>query len=488
MIGQGFCMLPATAEQGDKVNRGIISKNKPVQRMLGRNMPIHFKEHLIVFTRYPEPGKTKTRLIPLLGAEGAADLQRKMTEHTLSQVKRLSVRRELSVEIRYEGGDKNRMRTWLGRNFEYRPQSSGDLGQRMKCSLEDAFGAGASTAVIIGSDIPDMTNGIIQKAFEALQQKNMVLGPAKDGGYYLIGLQKNSLSQAIPDLFRGITWGSGDVLKKTITIAKHSGLSYDLLDVLQDVDHPEDLMIRKRSQHTPPGVFKPYRISIIIPAINEADHMANTIKSIGPGNKKEVIVVDGGSNDHTVEIAKSLGAKVITSAPPRARQMNRGADQATGDVLVFLHADTRLPERFEDLIFNRFKHPEMVAGAFELRMDSPMPGLRLIEYLANWRSRYLKIPYGDQAIFISSKVFLEIGGFPDIPIMEDFELVRRLRKQGNIVTLSAPVFTSARRWRNFGILKTTLINQLVIISYVMGIAPEVIARWYDRSKGVSERR
>jgi hypothetical protein len=142
MIGQEFCMLPATGEQGDKINRGIISKNKPVQRMLGRNMPIHFKEHLIVFTRYPEPGKTKTRLIPLLGAEGAADLQRKMTEHILSQVKRLSVRRELSVEIRYEGGDKNRMRTWLGRNFEYRPQSSGDLGQRMKCSLEDSFGAG----------------------------------------------------------------------------------------------------------------------------------------------------------------------------------------------------------------------------------------------------------------------------------------------------------------------------------------------------------
>ena len=120
MIGQGFCILPATGEQGDKVNWGIISKNKPVQRILGRNMPINFKEHLIVFTRYPEPGKTKTRLIPLLGAEGAADLQRKMTEHTLLQVKRLSTSRELSVEIRYDGGDKNLMQNWLGQDFEYR--------------------------------------------------------------------------------------------------------------------------------------------------------------------------------------------------------------------------------------------------------------------------------------------------------------------------------------------------------------------------------
>jgi rSAM/selenodomain-associated transferase 2/rSAM/selenodomain-associated transferase 1 len=451
-------------------------------------MPINFKEHLIVFTRYPEPGKTKTRLIPLLGAKGAADLQRKMTEHTLSQVKRLSTLRELSIEIRYEGGDKHLMQSWLGQNFECRPQSSGNLGQRMKRSFEDAFGAGATTVVIIGTDIPEITESIIEKAFSVLQQKNMALGPAKDGGYYLIGLQKNSLSQAIPDLFSGINWGAGDVLEKTIKIAKHSGLSFTPLDVLHDVDYPEDLMIRERSQDTNTTVFNPNRISIIIPAINEADHIANTIESIGPGNKKEVIVVDGGSNDHTVEIAKSLGAKVITSAPPRARQMNQGADQATGEVLVFLHADTRLPEKFEAVIFNSFKHPKMVAGAFELRMDSPMPGLRLIERLANWRSRCLKMPYGDQAIFISSKVFHQIGGFPDIPIMEDFELVRRLRKQGNIVTLPVPVFTSARRWQNFGILKTTVINQMVIAAYVMGIAPEVIARWYGRSKGVSERR
>lgn len=451
-------------------------------------MPIHFKKHLIVFTRYPETGTTKTRLIPLLGAQGAANLQRKMTEHTLLQVKRLSTSHELSVEIRYEGGDKNLMQTWLGQDFEYRPQGSGDLGRRMKRSLEDALRAGATQAVIIGTDIPDITEGIIQKAFDALKLKNLVLGPAKDGGYYLIGLKNNSLSQAIPDLFTGINWGAGDVFEKTIKIVKHSGLSFTLLDVLKDVDHPEDLMIWERSQHTNTTAFNPNRISIIIPAINEADNIAKTIESIGPGDKKEVIVVDGESNDDTVGIAKSLGARVITSAPPRARQMNRGAAQATGDVLVFLHADTRLPEKFEDFIFNSFKQPKMVAGAFQLRMDSPMPGLGLIERIANWRSRFLKMPYGDQAIFLSSKLFHDLGGFPDIPIMEDFELVRRLQKQGNIIILPVPVFTSPRRWQNFGILKTTLINQLVIAAYVMGIAPEVIARWYGRSKGVSERR
>lgn len=451
-------------------------------------MPIYFKKHLIVFTRYPEPGKTKTRLIPLIGSEGAADLQRKMTEHTLLKVKRLSTSRELTVEIRYEGGDKNLMQTWLGQDFYYHPQGSGDLGLRMKRSFQDAFRSGATEIVIIGTDIPDITNGVIQKAFEALKLKNLVLGPAKDGGYYLIGLQNNSLSPAIPDLFTGINWGAGDVLEKTIKIAKNSGLSFTLLDVLKDVDHPKDLIIWERIQHTNSTVFNPNRISIIIPAINEADHIVNTIESIGPGDKKEIIVVDGWSNDDTVSIAKSLGAKVITGSPPRARQMNRGAAQATGDVLVFLHADTRVPEKFEDFIFNSLKQPKMVAGAFELRIDSSMPGLRLIERLANWRSRYLKMPYGDQAIFLSSKLFHYLGGFPDIPIMEDFELVRRLRKQGNIIILPVPVFTSPRRWQNFGILKTTLINQMVIAAYVIGISPKVITRWYGRSKGVSERR
>lgn len=449
---------------------------------------MRYKKRLIIFTRYPEPGKTKTRLIPLLEAEGAADLQRNMTEHTLVQVKRLSTSRELSVEIRYEGGNESLMKNWLGPDFDYRSQGRGDLGLRMQRSLEDAFRAGATEAVIIGTDIPDITDVIIQKAFDALKLKNVVLGPAKDGGYYLIGLQKKTLPQAIPDLFTGINWGKDGVLNKTIEVVKGLGLNFSLLDELEDVDRLEDLSIWGRAHNLNKLEFLPKNISVIIPAINEADNIANTIESIGPGDKKEVIVVDGGSNDDTVGIAKSLGARVITSAPPRARQMNRGAAEATGDVLLFLHADTRLPERFEEFVLNSFKQPGTVAGAFELRIDSDIPALRLIERLANWRSRCLKTPYGDQAIFILSRVFHQVGGFPDIAIMEDFELIRRLRKQGEIATLPVPVSTSPRRWQNLGILKTTLINQLVIATYFMGVAPEVITRRYRRIKGVSEKR
>jgi len=443
------------------------------------------KKKLIVFTRYPETGTTKTRLIPLLGAKGAADLHRKMTEHTLAKLKRLSTSNGLTIEICYDGGNKDLMKNWLGPNLEYQAQVSGDLGLRMKRSFEDAFGSGADAAVLVGTDIPDITDTVIQTAFDILVQKNMVIGPAKDGGYYLIGLQSASFSSAIDNLFSGITWGRRDVLLKTLDAAKGIGLSFSLLDKLEDVDQPEDLSIWKRSQIPNHHDFMPGSISVIIPTLNEADNIAETLLSIGHENNIQVIVSDGGSQDNTVSIAKSLGAKVINGLPPRSKQLNRGAAEATGDVLLFLHADTRLPKNFARLVLRSLAQPGIAAGAFELRIDAPNPALRFIERMANWRSRCLRTPYGDQGFFMLSRVFHQTGGFPEFPIMEDFELIRRLRKKGEIITLSVPVLTSSRRWQNFGILETTLINQLIIIAYYMGIPPDTIARLYRRKKGIS---
>ena len=447
-------------------------------------MPSITQERLIIFTRYPEGGSTKTRLIPLLGAEGAANFQRKMTEHTLSRMTGLTTSNDLTIEIRYDGGNEEVMKQWLGSEFEYASQGDGDLGCRMKRALDDAFKAGAAAGVIIGTDIPDLTAVDIIKAFAALKQQKMVLGPAKDGGYYLIGLQKNDCLPAVDDLFTGITWGERDVLKKTLKIATGLGLSYSLLKEMNDVDRPEDMFIWERAQISGHHEVISNGISVIIPALNEAHHIADTLASIGHGNNTEIIVVDGGSTDDTVSIARQLGAKVIQGSPPRSRQMNRGADAASKKILLFLHADTRLPEHFNRYIPRAVYQPGVVAGAFELRIDSPVSSLRFIERMANWRSRCLNMPYGDQAIFMFSKVFHEMGGFPKIPIMEDFELIRRLRKKGDVVTLHQPAITSPRRWLNHGILKITLIHQLIVVSYFMGISPETIARRYRRCKGV----
>lgn len=221
-------------------------------------------------------------------------------------------------------------------------------------------------------------------------------------------------------------------------------------------------------------------ISIIIPVLNEARILPITLASTQLSVDVEVIVVDGGSQDGTVQLTHSLSVKVLSHDPPRACQMNAGAKAATGDILLFLHADTLLPSGFDTLVRQALKQPSAVAGAFELRIDGSLLGLRLIENGVNWRSRWLQMPYGDQAIFLKTELFHTIGGFPKLPIMEDFELMRRLKRQGRIVTIPVPVLTSGRRWQKLGVLKTTLINQMAIIAYFLGVPPEEIARWYRR--------
>lgn len=220
------------------------------------------------------------------------------------------------------------------------------------------------------------------------------------------------------------------------------------------------------------------KISIIIPTLNEAANIKDAIATTQNSTNTEVIVVDGGSKDGTVEILQSLGATLISSPPGRAVQMNTGAMAASGEILLFLHADTRLPTEFDRLIRTALQQPGTVAGAFNLRIDAPGLGMRLVERGVNWRSHFWQMPYGDQAIFLTKKVFQQIGYFPELPIMEDFELMRHLKLIGKIIIISVPVITSARRWLRKGIWQTTLINQIVIIAYFFGVSPQRIRSWY----------
>jgi rSAM/selenodomain-associated transferase 1 len=191
---------------------------------------------LIIFTRYPEPGKTKTRLIPALGPEGAADLHRQMTDHTLTWARQLKNNSAISLEVRYEGGDERLVRQWLGPDIPCCPQENGDLGERMAHAFQGAFSAGMARIIIVGTDVPGLTGNLTRTAFDALLENDVVLGPAKDGGYYLIGLRK-----PVPQLFAGIPWGSGEVLPKTLRIAADLNFRVFLLEPLADVDLPEDL-------------------------------------------------------------------------------------------------------------------------------------------------------------------------------------------------------------------------------------------------------
>ncbi|OZH52067.1 hypothetical protein AFK68_26790 [Hydrocoleum sp. CS-953] len=193
-------------------------------------------EQLIIFSRYPEPGKTKTRLIPALGEEGAANLQRKMTETTLIKAKKLLNRMSLSIEIRFAGGNLQLMKNWLGSDLKYQEQGTGDLGERITRAFESAFNRGMKSVVIIGIDCPSLTPEIMLQAFGKLTQSDVIIGPATDGGYYLIGIKK-----IIPELFQGINWGTSVVLSQTVAIARKINLAIDYLPKLSDIDRPEDL-------------------------------------------------------------------------------------------------------------------------------------------------------------------------------------------------------------------------------------------------------
>ncbi|MGD8883721.1 MAG: TIGR04283 family arsenosugar biosynthesis glycosyltransferase [Desulfobacterales bacterium] len=440
-------------------------------------------ERLIVFTRFPEPGKTKTRLIPALGAEGAARLQRQMTEHILAIVTKVSDRPGLTIEVRHEGGNTGLMQEWLGPQYSYRPQGPGDLGRRMARAFEAAFRKSKGTAVIVGSDIPGISANIIQQAFEALQKNDLVLGPAHDGGYYLIGM-KNTLPAAISArLFEGIDWGTGEVFSQTLEAARESGLCFIVLESLGDVDRPVDLHNWQEVKKATAKPSSAQKISIIIPTLNEAAAIVRTLSHLEGVENLEVIVVDGGSIDETAGLAGSRGAKVIQSNPGKAVQMNTGAAAATGDIIVFLHADTLLPEEFGPQIVSALKKDGVAAGAFRLAIDSTGAGIRIIEGMTNLRSRLLRLPYGDQALFMKKSQFEKIGGFPELPIMEDFILIRRLKRRGKIAIVPAAVVTSPRRWLHMGLLKTWLINQLIIIAYYLGTPPERLNRWYRREAG-----
>jgi rSAM/selenodomain-associated transferase 2 len=220
-------------------------------------------------------------------------------------------------------------------------------------------------------------------------------------------------------------------------------------------------------------------ISIIIPVRNEVENLRRLLPGL-LASGAEVIVVDGGSTDDSEQAVAELGAIWLISEPGRASQMNGGAAIAQGDILLFLHADTRLPEDFGDWIGQSLDRPGVIAGAFGLAIDGPGWRLRLVEWGVDLRSRWAQLPYGDQGLFLRRGVFEAIGGFPVLPIMEDFVLVDRLRKRGCIAIVPVAVVTSARRWQALGVWRTTVINQAIVWGYWCGVKPDRLARWYRR--------
>ncbi|MHC5040617.1 MAG: TIGR04282 family arsenosugar biosynthesis glycosyltransferase, partial [Planctomycetota bacterium] len=367
----------------------------------------------IVFTRAPRPGETKTRLIPALGPEGAAEVHRRLTEDMVGRVRALRASLGAGVELRHAGGNPRRLSEWLGGDLFYRPQEGADLGERMDGAFRTAFREGAERVILVGTDAPGLTPSLMEEGFRALEGADLVLGPAVDGGYTLIGLRAPR-----PELFRSIPWGTSEVLGKTLSAARSADLRVALLPELGDVDRPADLALLPWPP--PPRTDREPKISVIIPTVDEEETLAATFEVLRWEEIEEVVVADGGSRDGTPALARAFGAKLIRAGPTRAARLNAGAEVSTGDILLFLHADTQLPSGFRERVARVMGRRNGVAGAFRLKIDTASPACRLVEAWVDLRTRLFGMPYGDQAIFLRADRFRAMGGFPALPIMEDF--------------------------------------------------------------------
>ncbi|HXX35647.1 MAG TPA: TIGR04283 family arsenosugar biosynthesis glycosyltransferase [Thermodesulfobacteriota bacterium] len=218
------------------------------------------------------------------------------------------------------------------------------------------------------------------------------------------------------------------------------------------------------------------RISVIIPVLNEAAGILPCLDSVkSQQGEPELIVVDGGSVDETIEVV-APHTRVIRSRQGRAVQMNSGARQATGDVVLFLHADSCLPPCAFPLLEKALADSRIAGGTFMLRFDSQRLLLRVIAFFSRFRFRYFH--YGDQGIFVRRSVFEQLRGFSEIPFMEDIDFLRRLRWAGRVTLLKQPVTTSARRFLERGVVRQQLTNIILVIFYLLGARPETLKKWY----------
>jgi rSAM/selenodomain-associated transferase 2 len=218
-------------------------------------------------------------------------------------------------------------------------------------------------------------------------------------------------------------------------------------------------------------------VSVIIPALNEEEMIGGAVTSALDAGAAEVIVVDGGSSDRTSRFATAAGARVLLTDAMRARQLNRGAEAASNPFLIFLHADSRLPAGAASAVEHALTHG-IVFGGFRLRFAEPDRKLRIVERLINLRSAIRRAPWGDQAQFIARSSLLGSGGFREIPILEDYELARRMRRAGRTRILPLTVTTSGRRFLQKGVLRTAAINWSLIVRYHLGADPQELARVY----------
>ena len=454
---------------------------------------------LIVFTREPEPGRTKTRLMPYFSAEKCAELHRCMLKDISKEMRSV----DADMIVVYTGGSDGPefLRKTFGRNTVFIKQRGADIGIRMQNAISEALRLGYNKAVLIGTDIPELESETIDAAFAMLDVCDVVMGPTEDGGYYLIGMK-----EVRPEAFSAKLYGVDTVFNETITAMGEAGINVGCVDEYSDIDVPEDISGFRRRMRDDDFIRRSYTgrfladnaaVSVIIPVYNESSGIEDLLEQLLPyRNECEIIIIDGGSTDDTVNKARELIAKyfnepgcrvsVSESDKGRSIQMNTGALASTGDILFFLHSDSILPKDFLKEIRRTMSARDW--GCFGVKFPSKNVFMITNRIISNHRARFRWLPYGDQGIFIDRDLFFEMGMFPEIPIMEDYEFSLKLKRYGFKPGMATRrITTSARRYIRPGrgpikgtcdILKTELNMWRLRSMFRRGKSPEEIIRLY----------
>lgn len=429
-------------------------------------------QKLIVFLKWPEKGKVKTRLAAALGDEEAACVYKKLAEDTVSAVRSLAGK-STDVVIAFDPPEREtEIRQWIRGPFKFLSQGDGDLGSRLSRAACAAFEEGAEKVVLVGSDCSELDAFTVNRAFWALSRKDVVIGPTADGGYYLIGLKR--ARDAF--LFDQIPWSTPEVLKNTLKKAEDAGLSYELLSEKFDVDTVDDLKRLSGSKHD--HACDGDTISVIIPTFNEEQSIESALVNLAKQHHPdEVIVADGGSRDRTAGMASKY-ARVLNTEKGRAVQMNAGAAAATGNILLFLHADTQLPQGALLKIRQALDGGRKNSGRFRMSFGHSHPLLRFYEF----QTRFHLFSYGDQGFFVRKELFQKLGGFDVEAPFEDIDFYRRLLKMEKPVIIKDPVVTSPRRFLQNGVVKQKFMNIALAVMYLSGLKPQAVRRfkaaWY----------
>lgn len=428
---------------------------------------------IVVFAKPPVAGEVKTRLAPPARASALARAFLVDTFAALHSVAWADLVLATTAAIDPGLDAELAAQIWM--------QGDGDLGARIERVLRRALGS-APRAIAMGADTPGLPIAALEHAHEALRTADAAIGPTDDGGFYLLALR------ACPEgLLAGLPWSASDTFAATLARLRERGLTTVVLDAWFDIDRPADLerlrgLLAAHKINAPATwrVLNTPTISVVMPVLDEERRIGAALADLATlDGVHEVIVADGGSTDRTVEIARAAGARIVTAPRGRGPQLNAGAAVAVGDILLFLHADTTLPSDAARHIGRALARPEVIAGAFRTWTiaDEPRPWFAPLLHLADLRSRITRYPYGDQAMFVRTSAFRAAGGFPDLPLMEDLELSRRLSKQGRIHTCAASVRVSGRRFVARPIVYTALVNIFPLL-YRAGVSPHALARLY----------